>query len=140
MITIPTNNVMLCLCLVSVKGWHNSAALSYLNPSESHSSQNQSQNQNPNQFSGYNLSYGFAPNIVPCHIPNPNRKSIPSHPIGWAIGGNDGFNSTPQHVSEPVRSQVEVPCQAIRVSEDDMPNFPFKFSSVSRQQNYLQII
>lgn len=132
---------MLCLCLLSVKGWHNSAALSYLNPSEAHTSQNQNQNQNPNQFSGYNLSYGFAPEIVACHIPNPNRESTPSHPIGWAIGGSSGSLSypPPQHVSESVRSQVEVPCQAIRISEDEMPSFPF-FPRVSRQQNYPRII
>lgn len=126
---------MYFIVVVVIKGWHNSAALSYLNPSASHSSQNQ----NPNQFSGYNLSYGFSPNIIPSHIPNPNRQSTPSHPIGWAVGGNSNALSYPPlpvqvaHVPEPVRSQVEIPCQAIRVSEDDMPNFLFKFPTVSEQ-------
>lgn len=119
-----------------VKGWHNSAALSYLNPSAPHPS---SQNQNPNQYCGYNLSYGFAPNIVPSHIPNPNRENVASHPIGWAIGGSGSQfsnSSAPPPVPEVTdshRSQIEIPCQAIRVSEDDMPNFLFKFPTVSKQ-------
>lgn len=146
MIMITIMIIKYLLLQFIVKGFHNSAALSYLNPSASHpSSQNQNQNQNPNQFSGYNLSYGFAPNIVPSHIPNPNRENtpshpIPSHPIGWAIGGNSSpypnLSNIPEHVpqvTDPVRSQLEIPCQAIRVSEDDMPNFLFKFPSVSGQ-------
>lgn len=123
--------------VVIVKGWHNSAALSYLNPSASHPNPNPNpnENQNPNQFSGYNLSYGFAPNIIASHIPNPNRENIPSHPIGWAVGGNiSAFSNPPTpHVPEPIQSQVEIPCQAIRVSEDDMPNFLFKFPTVRKQ-------
>lgn len=128
------------LFFLSVEGWHNSAALSYLNPTASHPSQNQ----NPSQFSGYNLSYGFAPDILPSHIPNPshpshsNQQNTASHPIGWAIGGAGAAGDSssfsyppPQH--DPIQSTVEVPCQAIRVSEDDMPNYLFKFPSVSGQ-------
>lgn len=120
--------------IVIGKGWHNSAALSYLNP-------HPSQNPNPNQLSGYNLSYGFASNIIPSHVPNPNRANTPSHPpIGWAVGGNANLSypplPQPAHVAESVQSQVEIPCQAIRVSEDDMPNFLFKFPTV-RKQYYL---
>lgn len=109
-------------------------ALSYLNPSASHSNQNP--NQNPNQFSGYNLSYGFQPNIIASHIPNPSRENVASHPIGWAIGGNsNSFSNVPprEHVDHvPDRSQVEIPCQAIRLSEDETPNYLFKFPTVSR--------
>lgn len=126
------------MSLAIAKGWHNLSALSYLNPSASHSSQSQPQNSNPNQFSGCNLSYGFAPNIVPSHIPNPSRENVPSHPIGWAIGGNEfsgGSFSNPMPQHDPVRSQVEIPCQAIRVSEDDMPNYLYKFPTVSRHSH-----
>lgn len=73
---------------------------------------------------------------MPSHVPNPNREPVASHPIGWAIGGSSGSFPNPalrEPVPDPVRSQVEIPCQAIRVSEDDMPNFLFKFPSVSKQ-------
>lgn len=81
------------------------------------------------------LSYGFAPNIVPSHIPNPARGG---NIIGWTVGGNNDIapsSSWNENVHYPIRTQIEIPCQAIFVPDEDMPNYPFKFQMVSQHYN-----
>lgn len=79
-----------------------------------------------NQNVGVQLSYGFAPGITPSHVPNVRRDdSVDAGPgIGWSFGGNNSTNSLHSNdsgVHDTIQSQNEVPCQAVRVPEEDMP-------------------
>lgn len=90
----------------------------------------------PNQPIGACLSYGFAPNAIPAHIPNPSQESsidqfIDNNAIGWAIQG-DNLNSS-NFETDSIRTQDEFPCQAILVPDEDMPIYPFDFQTVSDQ-------
>lgn len=111
-------------------GWHNAAALSYeghkQTPSETSSGVSSLY---PDRSScgsaggevGFQLSYGFAPGVLPCQVPNPSSGiSGKSHPnIGWALTADtrsfDGVDDV------PVVSQEERQCLAIKVPEDEMP-------------------
>lgn len=89
----------------------------------------------PNYNSGnVQLSYGFAPNVLPTQIPNVQRKDSIEQPgmdmgpgmgmgpgVGWNLGGGGGSTDSRDGVSEAVKSQKEIPCQAIHVPEDEMP-------------------
>lgn len=98
---------------------------------------------NSNKYDGMSLSYGFAPNIIPCHIPNVQRKdSLPKGPsIGWSIGDlvdsrRSGIPSPAPASDSPVENkQVEALCQAIIVPDEDMPIYSFGYPSVSDLQN-----
>lgn len=112
-------------------GWHNAAALSYGGqkppPSETSSGVSSLYPEGspcaaggPNL--GFQLAYGFAPGVLPCQVPNPapDATSGHAHPnIGWALTSDttsfDGVEDTKAVAHE------EVPCQAIRVPEDEMP-------------------
>ncbi|XP_031635619.1 calpain-B-like [Contarinia nasturtii] len=92
-----------------------------------------------NHYDSARLSYGFAPNITACHIPNeqkPQAITQPSGPsIGWALQNDltDGCtHSTPANDS-PVEKQVEIPCQAIIVPDEDMPIYSFGYPSLSER-------
>lgn len=73
------------------------------------------------------MSYGFAPDVLPCQVPNfqPNSAggssaSIGGTPnIGWAITSDtssfDGVTDV------PAVSHEEVPCQSVFVPADEMP-------------------
>lgn len=80
-----------------------------------------------NQNLGIQLSYGFAPNIAPCSVPNVHREdSIDSGPtIGWSIGGGSSTNSIHSNVSEtvhdPIKAAIETPVQAVHVPPEEMP-------------------
>lgn len=89
---------------------------------------------------GVQLSYGFAPGIVPAQIPNvPRADSINSGPkLGWNIGGvGAGGSSAPSITSvdsgvhDPIKAQQETVCQSIFVPEEDRPIYSFGFPSVS---------
>lgn len=89
---------------------------------------------------GVQLSYGFAPGIVPAQIPNvPRADSIDSGPkLGWNIGGvGAGGSSAPSITSvdsgvhDPIKAQQETVCQSIFVPEEDRPIYSFGFPSVS---------
>lgn len=77
---------------------------------------------------GFQMSYGFAPGVVPNQVPNPNvsRGSHDSSAygsaasnIGWVLSRGDSAHS---EVSETeIVSQDETPCQAIFVPDDEMP-------------------
>lgn len=99
-----------------------------------------------NQYSGVQLSYGFAPSVVPAQIPNvPRVDSIDSGPkLGWNIGGMGGgassfprppsvasTTSTDSGVHVPITAQQERPCQSIFVPDEDRPIYSFGFPSVS---------
>lgn len=91
---------------------------------------------------GVQLSYGFAPNVVPAHIPNvPRADSIDSGPkLGWNIGGGGGGSSTASTTSvdsgihDPIKAQQETPCQSIFVPDEDRPIYSFGFPSVSARK------
>lgn len=153
--------------LFRILGWQNTAALSY--PSQPQPPQPPQPCYNnmvpsfpyvptpfgmpplPNQenkYSGVNLSYGFAPNVTPCHIPNAQRpnnypqavgpQAIGPQAIGWSIGDRtDGAcASRPAAEDSPAENkQVEVVCRAIIVPEEDMPIYSFGDSSVSLLMN-----
>lgn len=87
-----------------------------------------------NQNSGFQLSYGFAPNVLPSQIPNPNHRPsstanvpyppLPSMPvaattpgIGWAVGGLG--DSTDTGVHEPHTAQEESKYESIFVPNED---------------------
>lgn len=76
-----------------------------------------------NQSSGVQLSYGFAPNIAPCSVPNVHRDdSIDSGPtIGWSIGGGSSTNSSHSNVHDPIQAEIETPVQSVHVPPEDMP-------------------
>lgn len=106
--------------------------MSYLNPSLP-------SNQKRDQISGWNLSYGFLPNVFPSHIPNPSRgdaeikRNVASH-IGWKIGDNTNLLPNPtQNETSSVLAQTEIPCQAIHLSDAEKPTYSFKYHSVSKK-------
>lgn len=98
---------------------------------------------------GAQLSYGFAPNILPNQIPNVQRNdSVEKYggggigvgaggsTFGWNIGGisDNGSNrssSVDSGVHDPIQAQQEKPCQSIFVPDEDMPIYSFGFPSVS---------
>lgn len=89
---------------------------------------------------GVQLSYGFAPSVVPAQIPNvPRADSIDSGPkLGWNIGGLEtgGSSSTSttsndSGIHDPIKARQEKPCQSIFVPEEDRPIYSFGFPSVS---------
>lgn len=97
-----------------------------------------------NRVNGVSLSYGFAPNIIPCHIPNERKQD--SHPkgpaigpangpaIGWSIGDKTDGACISSHSAEdkPIENkQVEVLCRAIIVPDEDLPIYSFGFPTVS---------
>lgn len=90
-----------------------------------------------NQYDGARLSYGFAPNITACNIPNeqkPQANTQPKGPsIGWAFQNDltDGCAQSTPAEDSPVEKQVEIPCQAIIVPDEDMPIYSFGNPSVS---------
>lgn len=88
-----------------------------------------------NRVDGVSLSYGFAPNVVPCHIPNAQRQdSISRGPtIGWAIGDIPDGACVSSHAAEDIpaeNKQVEVLCRAIKVPDEEMPIYS-NYASVS---------
>lgn len=144
---------------ILILGWQNPAALSY--PTQPHQQPYQQAHpyQNvvtpgfpsvPSPFGmpplpnaardnsrvdGVSLSYGFAPNVVPCHIPNAQRQdSVTKGPaIGWAIGDRtDGacMSSQPAQDTPAENKQIETLCRAITVPDEDMPIYSFGYSSV----------
>lgn len=64
---------------------------------------------NPNI--GSYLSYGFVPNVSPSHLTN-----IQTSHIGWLIQ-----NETINIENDRIKSEIEIPCQAIMVPDEDMP-------------------
>lgn len=141
-------------CQFPILGWQNTASLSYpthpqppvpyqVRPSfptvPTPFGMPPLPNRDSNPYAGVNLSYGFAPNITPCHIPNVQRQG--SYPqaytpqaIGWNVGDkiDGGCASRPEANDSPVENkQVEVVCRAIIVPDEDMPVYSFGDSSVS---------
>lgn len=146
-------------------GWQNPAALSY--PSYPNSATAQPNTLPPglppfrnslqmpplpgsnlnNQISGVNLSYGFAPHITACQIPNERHSAgyPPSIPqmggigmnkpqIGWAMQGfttTDGPTHTPAVDDGGIEKQVEVPCHRTIVPDDELPIYSFGYPTVS---------
>lgn len=95
-----------------------------------------------NQIPGVNLSYGFSPNVTPCQIPNerpsagypsvPPISSLSGPSIGWALqGSTDSASNAPAVNDTGIEKQVEIPCQAIIVPDEDMPIYSFGYSTVS---------
>lgn len=94
------------------------------------------------QPTGVQLSYGFSTNILPAQVPNAVRAdSVDIGPgIGWNIGGHS--NSRSQGSSsfdggvrdELAIAQVEKPCEAVYVPDEDMPIYSFGYPSVSEIQ------
>lgn len=88
--------------------------------------------------SGMQLSYGFAPNIIPSHIPNivrdDNVDQNDGRPlVGWALGGNKSLTGSTDsgNVHDTIKAQAEIPCQAVIVPDEDMPIYSFFGSRVS---------
>lgn len=83
---------------------------------------------------GSQLSYGFAPNIIPSSVPNayheqPSHLSEPRFHIGWSIGGDNvpsPSSSQDETVTDAIQRQTEIPCQAIRVPDEDMPIYSWR--------------
>lgn len=93
---------------------------------------------------GVHMSYGFAPNIIPSHIPNEQRQHGDSHtdgpPIGWAVQGSTDSSSHSSHAGDsPIQKQVEIPCQAIIVPDEDMPIYSFGYPTVSYFTNIFNV-
>lgn len=90
-----------------------------------------------NRVDGVSLSYGFAPNIIPCHIPNERRQDSQAKgptAIGWSIGDKTDGACISSHSAEdkPIKNkQVEVLCRAIVVPDEDLPIYSFGFPTVS---------
>lgn len=100
-------------------------------------------------ITGYQMSYGFAPNVLPSQIPNvprhgaaypapggypPPQPPAPSQPagIGWAIGGGGFGDSTDGDVHDPHTSQEEAKYQSIFVPSEDRPIYSnLRFFDVS---------
>lgn len=88
---------------------------------------------------GAQLSYGFADNISPSKIPNVQRQdTVDTGPsIGWSFGSGNGSGSRNvdslsyrnsnniNNIHDPIQAQVEIPCQAIFVPDEDMPIYSF---------------
>lgn len=87
----------------------------------------------PSRIDGASLSYGFAPNVVPCNIPNEQRQNGFSGPnIGWSIGDRTDGSCVSSHAEDTVQKQeVETVCRAIIVPDEDMPVYSFGQASVS---------
>lgn len=71
------------------------------------------------QIDGVSLSYGFAPNITPCHIPNVQRKD------SFSIGE---YSDVEDNSIE--KKQIEALCRVIKVPDEDLPIYSFGYSSV----------
>lgn len=75
------------------------------------------------------MSYGFAADVMPNEVPNPNvprgshdssfDATAKSHQIGWALSRGDSVHSSVDEAA--IVSQDEIPCEAIFVPEDEMP-------------------
>lgn len=90
---------------------------------------------NNNRYDGVSLSYGFAPNVIPCNIPNEPKQNSPSKgpTIGWAVGDQADGACVSSHAAEdgPIENkQVEVLCRAIIVPDEDLPIYSFGYPSV----------
>lgn len=90
--------------------------------------------QDNNRIDGVSLSYGFAPNVTPCNIPNDQSRSQSKGPtIGWSFGDKtDGacMSSQPVEDTKVENKQIEVVCRAIIVPDEDMPIYSFGNASV----------
>lgn len=101
---------------------------------------------------GEQLTYGFAPNVAPCQVPNARHAAPPPQPagfgsafsafgggasnpnIGWAVQADTGsFDSGPSDV--PSVQQAEVPYQSIFVPEHEQrPHHGVFYVSDTQQQ------
>lgn len=95
---------------------------------------------------GAQLSYGFAANVSPAKIPNVRREdTVDTGPsIGWSLGGGGApapyRSSGGSGIHEPIQAQVETPCQAIFVPDEDLPIYSFGQPYVSNEpQLYFNI-
>lgn len=82
---------------------------------------------NMSQNIGTQLSYGFIPSVLPANTPNAVREinvgPVDNNTIGWTFQTED--KTTHENFSnfetDSIRAQIEFPCQAIQVPEEDIP-------------------
>lgn len=77
---------------------------------------------------GTQMSYGFAPNITPSHIPNVRREdTVDTGPsVGWNFGDSrSSSQSVDSGVHDQIQAQSEIPCQSIFVPDEDLPIYSF---------------
>lgn len=102
------------------------------------------------------MTYGFAPSVLPCQIPNAKRDhchgssggapapapapaAAPRSTLGWAIGGfGDSTDTGGTH--DPHKTQQESTYESIFVPSEDQPIYSnMKFASVSTLSHEITI-
>lgn len=98
------------------------------------------------------MTYGFAPSVLPCQIPNAKRDhchgssggapapaSAPRPTLGWAIGGF-GDSTDAGGIHDPHKAQQESTYESIFVPSEDQPIYSnMKFASVSTLSHEITI-